>query len=140
MCTCSQGEFKTFIGQHPKLCASGLVTNDYCRLFHLDFTASRQKLSDSFTDFLDCCRWLGKCRMDDYATHFSPTSEQVLRKIRAALERDIAHGVLVAAVLYLRLPHVVHGKSPGLSIGISRFCPHYHRIPMTLTQVHLAHA
>lgn len=140
MCNCSQREFKTFVGHHPNLCASGLVTNDYCRLFKLDFSASRLELSESHSDFLDCCRWLRKCRMDGYATHYSPTSEQVLRKINAGLGRSIAHGVLVAAVLYLELPHVMHGNSPGLSIGISRFCSHYHSIPMTLARIHkLAH-
>jgi hypothetical protein len=140
MFKCSNVEFETFVGNVPNLCASGLVTNDYCRLFKLDFPASRQELADSFSDFHDCCCWLNSCRMDGYATNFSPTSEQVLRKINISLGRSISHGVLVAAVLYLGMPRVMHGNSPGLSIGISRFCPHYHSISMTLKPIHFIRA
>jgi|GEM_PF-1595066 len=140
MFKCSKNEFEKFVGHVPNLCADGLVTNDYCRLFKLDFAESRQELSASYSDFLDCCRWLKKCRMDEYATHFSPASEQVLRKIVTSLGRDITHGVLVAAVLYLDLPHVMHGKSPGLSIGISRFCSHFHSISSTLKPVQYVRA
>ncbi len=138
MFKCSQLEFMTFIGHLPNLCASGLVTKEYCRLFNLDFSASRLQLTDSYADFNVCCRWLKMCRTDEYATHFSPSSEQVLQKINTFLERTISHGSLVAAVLYLDLPHVKHGNSPGLSIGISRFCSHYHSISTTPDQIHFA--
>jgi len=138
MFKCNQNKFEAFVSQVPNLCASGLVTNDYCRLFKLDFEASRLDLLDSFSDFLECCSWLKKCRMDDYATHYSPTSEQVLKKISASFGHPVALGVLVVAVLYLELPRVMHGNSPGLSIGISRFCPHYHRVPSTPQEIHFA--
>ena len=140
MFKCSKHDFLTFVDQVPNLCASGLVTDEYCRLFKLDFADSRSELSGSFADFSACCRWLDKCRMDDYATHYSPTSDQVLRKISTCLGRKISHGALVAAALYLDLPRVMHGNSPGLSIGISRFCPHYHSISITPARVQLARA
>lgn len=132
MITCSQDDFQQFVAHFPNLCSRGLTSSEYCRLFKVDFDASRQELADSYQAFLDCCQWLLKCRMDEYATHFSPTSEQVQSKMIEQLGRDIPHGVLVSAVLFLDLPHVMHGKSPGLSIGISRFCSHYHRHISTL--------
>lgn len=127
MMTCNQKEYQKFVSHFPNLCMHGLTSTEHCRLFKLDFESSRQQLTSSYQDFLDCCRWLSKCRMDDYATHFSPTSDQVLQRINSCLGREVAHGVVVAAVLFLELPHVMHGSSPGLSIGISRFCSHYLR-------------
>ena len=127
MQSCSQEQYRSFVGNFPNLCMHGLTSSEHCRLFKLDFAESRQRLTDSYQDFVDSCQWLDKCRMDDYATHYSPVSEQVRQRLNSSLGREIAHGVLVAAVLYLDLPHVMHGSSPGLSIGISRFCPHYLR-------------
>ncbi len=138
MFTCSQNDFQRFVSAFPNLCANGLTSSEYCQLFKIDFETSRQELTSSYQAFVDCCQWLLKCRMDDYATHFSPTSEQVLAKLVQQFDRDISHGALISAVLFLNLPHVMHGKSPGLSIGISRFCSHYHRHISTLKPLKLA--
>ena len=123
MVVCNKDEFRQFVEKFPNLCASGIVTSDYCRLFKLDFHGSRQQLIDAYKDFIACCDWLSGCRYDDYATHYSPGTDRLLAKIRLSLGRTIPHGALVAAVLYLELPHVMPGNSPGLAVGVSRFCP-----------------
>ncbi len=132
---CSQEEFRSFVAHIPNLCTRGLTTAEYCQLFNIDFEHSRLSLADAYQDFLDCCRWLLDCQLDLYATHFSPRSEKVLGKVSGCLGRQISHGTLVAAVLYLDLPHVLHGNSPGISVGISRFCCHYHRSPISLKPI-----
>lgn len=138
MSICSQNEYQRFVDNFPNLCTLGLATSEHCRLFKLDFKSSRSELTAAYQDFLDCCDWLKKCRMDDYATHYSPTSEQIQRRIENSLTRGVSHGVLVAAVLYLDLPHVKHGNLPGLSIGISRFCSHYLRSKANPVQLKFA--
>jgi len=119
---CSSEEYQHFVGRISNLCVDGMVTSDYCRFFKVDFASSRQLLLDSYTDFSDCCTWLSGCLFDDYATHYSPGSERLLARVNSALGRNIHHGALIAAVLYLDLPHVMPGNSPGLAVGVSRFC------------------
>jgi len=138
MLTCSQEEYRSLVDHYPNLCLHGLTTSEQCRLFKLDFEYSRLQLIGSYQDFSDCCQWLSQCRVDDYATHFSPTSEQVRQRLVSSLGREIAHGIVVAGVLFLQLPHVMHGSSPGLSIGISRFCSHYLRSSAVTKQLRMA--
>jgi hypothetical protein len=138
MLLCSKDEYRDFVDHFPNLCLHGLTSKDHCRLFKLDLAESRRQLARSYVDFVDCCKWLQQCRMDDYATHYSPTSEQVRQRLSNALDREIAHGVIVTAVLFLDLPHVTHGTSPGLSIGISRFCAHYLRSSPQTKQIQVA--
>ncbi len=126
MVLCNREEFQQFVEKFPNLCASGMVTPEYCRLFKVDFPSSRRQLIEAYDDFAACCHWLSGCRYDDYATHFSPGTDRLLTKVSAALGRNILHGSLVAAVLYLELPHMIPGNSPGLSVGVSRFCPRLH--------------
>ncbi len=120
---CSEDDYRTFVRKIPNLCANGMVTPEYCRFFKVDFNTSRQQLLAAFDEFNACCHWLSGCRFDDYATHHSPGTDRLLNKIRNATGRSLSHGALVAAVLYLELPHVMPGNSPGLSVGVSRFCP-----------------
>lgn len=126
MIVCSKEEFRTFVNRFPNLCASGMVSSDYCRFFKINFDDSRQRLLEAYDDFSACCNWLAGCRYDDYATHHSPGTDRLLDKVRAFLGREIPHGALIAAVLYLELPHVMPGNTPGLSVGVSRFCPRLH--------------
>lgn len=123
MVICSRDEFQKFVERISNLCADGMVTPDYCRLFKVDFSESRNRLVAAYEDFVACCNWLSGCRFDDYATHFSPGTERLLAKVNRKLGRQIVHGALIAAVLYLELPHIMPGNSPGLSVGVSRFCP-----------------
>ena len=100
-----------------------MVTAEYCRFFKLGFDNSRSQLLDAYDDFSACCTWLSGCRFDDYATHYSPGSERLLNQANKMLGRTLPHGALIAAVLYLDLPHIMPGNSPGLAVGVSRFCP-----------------
>lgn len=122
MVICSRGEYQQFVEKISNLCADGMVTSEYCRFFKVDFDGSRQRLFDAYDDFAACCSWLSGCRFDDYATHYSPGTDRLLARVNQSLGRTVSHGSLVAAVLYLDLPHVMPGNSPGLSVGVSRFC------------------
>jgi hypothetical protein len=119
---CSREEYQQFVGRITNLCVDGMVSSDYCRLFKINFDASRRQLFDCYDDFLACCTWLSSCDFDEYATHYSPGSDRLLARVNKALGRSVPHGALIAAVLYLELPHVMPGNSPGLAVGVSRFC------------------
>ena len=125
MIICSREEFREFVQRISDLCVEGIVTADYCRFFKVDFDSSRNLLLDSYEDFSDCCTWLSGCRYDEYATHHSPGTDRLLVRVNKALGRSIPHGALIAAVLFLDLPHVTPGNSPGLAVGISRFCARF---------------
>jgi len=123
---CNENEYKQFVDRTPDLCAEGFVSAEYCKMFHIDFDASRAALLDSYRDFVTCCDWLKGCRFDDYATHFSPDSLRIKAKIEASSGRSVSNGCLITAVMFLGLPHVTLGKSPNISIAISRFCTRFH--------------
>ncbi len=122
MFDCSIEEFRKFVLGTANLCGDGMVTSEYCRFFKIDFNSSRSQLLESYADFSACCSWLSGCRFDDYATHYSPGSDRLLSQLNKALGRPVPHGALIAAVLYLELPHVIPGTSPGIAVGVSRFC------------------
>ncbi len=126
MVVCTKDEFQAFVGKVSNLCAGGMVSADYCRYFKLDFAVSRQELLTAYEAFISCCSWLDGCRYDEYATHFSPGTDRLLPRVSAASGCTIPLGALIAAVLYLELPYVIPGNSPGLAVGISRFCPRLH--------------
>ena len=123
MIICNREEYQQFVKRITNLCAAGMVTAEYCRYFKVDFDSSRSQLLDSYEDFSVCCTWLSGCRFDDYATHYSPGTERLLSQASKMQGRPLPHGALIAAVLYLELPHVMPGNSPGLGVGVSRFCP-----------------
>lgn len=126
MVICNREEYRQFVEKFPNLCANGMVTPEYCHLFKIDFMKSRNQLVDAYDDFAASCSWLSGCRFDDYATHFSPGTDRLLNKLNLSIGHAVPHGALVAAVLYLELPHVIPGNSPGISVGVSRFCPRLH--------------
>ncbi|MCF6177866.1 MAG: hypothetical protein L3J63_00555 [Geopsychrobacter sp.] len=123
MLICSKEEFRNFVEHVPNLCVNGLVSSDYCRFFKVDFYSSRNLLLETYEDFIACCNWLSGCRFDDYATHFSPGSDRLLARLNSTFDHPMQHGTLIAAVLFMELPHVIPGNSPGLTVGVSRFCP-----------------
>ena len=127
MFDCSIEEYQGFVRRITNLCVDGMVTSEYCRFFKIDFNSSRSQLLESYDDFSACCNWLSGCRFDDYATHYSHGSDRLLSQLNIALGREVSHGALIAAVLYLDLPHVMPGNSPGIAVGVSRFCSRLQR-------------
>lgn len=123
---CSENEYRQFVEGISGLGTEGFVSAEYCEMFNIDFPASRQILSDSYQEFVTCCDWLNGCRFNDYATHFSPDSLRIKEKVESNSGRSVSNGSLIAAVMFLTLPHVTLGNSPNISIGISRFCTRFH--------------
>lgn len=126
MGNCSESEYRQFVDRIADLCSEGFASDEYCKLFHVDFAASREELLNAYQGFVTCCNWLNGCSFDDYATHFSPDSQRVKAKIEASSGRPILNGSLIAAVMFLDLPHVMLGNSPNISIAVSRFCARFH--------------
>jgi hypothetical protein len=121
---CSDEEFQQFVGKISNLCIEGMVAADYCRFFNVDFDSSRKRLLDSYADFLACCTWLSGCLFESEATHHSPGTDRSLAKASSTLGRSVSHGALITAIPCLDLPYLIPGNSHGLSVEISRFCPH----------------
>lgn len=123
---CNESEYRQFVDRISDLCSEGFVSAEYCKMFHIDFDASREELLDAYQEFVTCCDWLSGCRFDDYATHFSPDSLRIKAKIEASSGRSVSNGSLIVAVMFLDLPHVTLGNSPNISIAVSRFCTRFH--------------
>lgn len=126
MNSCSELEYRRFVEQISGLCCEGFVSEEHCRLFGIDFAASRETLLGAYQEFLICCEWLDGCRFNDYATHFSPDSIKVKAKIEATCGQSINNGSLIAAVMYLELPYVTLTNTPNIFVAISRFCTRFH--------------
>lgn len=123
---CSENEFRQFVENLSGLCVEGFVSDEYCEMFGVDYGSSRERLLDSYREFAVCCEWLSGCRLSDYATHFSPDSLRIVKKIEASSGQTISNGSLIAAVKYLDLPHVSLSNTPNIFVGISRFCKRFH--------------
>lgn len=122
---CSESAYRQLVEEIPDLCADGFVSSEYCAMFNVDFAESRAKLKDAYQEFVTCCDWLSGCRFDDYATNFSPDSLRIKSKIEASSGRSVSNGSLIVAVKFLDLPHTLLGKTPNISIAISRFCSRF---------------
>ena len=120
---CSDEEFQQLVGKISNLCIEGMVSAEYCRFFNVDFDSSRKRLLESYADFSACCAWLSGCLFEGYATHHSPGTDRLLSRVSSSLGRPVSHGALISAVFYLELPYMMPGNSPGLTVGVSRFCP-----------------
>jgi len=122
---CNESEYRQFVNQIPDLCADGFVSSEYCSLFHVDFDESRAKLLEAYREFVTCCDWLSGCRLDDYATNFSPDSLRIKSKIEASSGRSVSNGCLIVAVKFLDIPHTTLGNTPNIAVAISRFCARF---------------
>jgi hypothetical protein len=122
---CSESVYRQLVDSSAGLCAAGFASPEYCRMFDIDFDASREELRGGYRDFVTCCEWLSGCRYNDYATHFSPDSLRAKAKIEASSGRPVSNGSLIVAVRFLDLPHVQLGKTPNIAIAFSRFCSRF---------------
>lgn len=123
---CSENDYRQLIEGISDLCCEGFVSTEYCKMFNINYESSRTQLLNAYQEFVTCCSWLSECRFNDYATHFSPDSMRIKSKIDTNSGRLVSNGSLIAAVMYLDLPHVTLGNSPNIAIAISRFCTRFH--------------
>jgi len=125
----SEQSFFTFLEKHPQLCASGLAGPDLCRRLQLDYERERMLLRDSFREFALCCDWLLDCTPMRRVSCVAPASSELLGRVEKQTGLRISNGALVAAVLYLRLPHHHPGDTPDVRVGISVRSPTLNQIP-----------
>jgi len=126
--TPNEQSFQTFLEKNPQLCASGLAGPDLCRQLQLDYEGERQRLKAAFNDFAICCDWLLDSTPMRRVSCVAPTSSELTSRIEKKLGLPVCHGALVAAVLFLRIPHHQPDGFPDVRVGISVRSP-------TLTEV-----
>lgn len=115
----NEQSFQTFLEKNPQLCASGLAGPDLCRQLQLDYAGERQRLKAAFSDFALCCDWLLDSTPMRRVSCVAPTSSALASRIAKKLGIPVCHGALVAAVLFLRIPHHQPDGSPDVRVGIS---------------------
>lgn len=119
----SEQSFRIFLERNPHLCASGLASPDLCRQLQLDFAGERQRLKSSYDDFALCCDWLLDCTPMRRVSCVAPASSVLRSHIEKKLGLPVCHGALVAAVLFLRIPHHQTEGSVDVRVGISLRSP-----------------
>jgi len=119
----SERAFRTLLDKHPLLCASGLSDPGVCETPGLDFDAERHRLESAYDEFSLCCDWLLECTPLKHVSFVSPVSNALVLRVGEYFGSAVSHGALVAAVLYLRIPHHHLPDSPNLKVGISLRSP-----------------
>jgi len=126
----SEHSFHNFLEKHPQLCAKGLAGPDLCGRLQLDYDQERQLLRGSFREFALCCDWLLDCTPMRRVSCVAPSSSDLLGRVEKQTGLRISNGALVAAVLYLRLPHHHPGDTPDVRVGISVRSPALNEVPV----------
>lgn len=106
--------FHRLLEKHPRLCATGLGEPGAA-----GFDDDRQRLEGSFADFAICCEWLLDCTPMRRVSCVAPWSGELTTIIKGQTGTAISVGALIAAVLYLRLPHFQPDGSTDVRVGIS---------------------
>jgi len=119
----NEQSFLVFLEKNPQLCASGLAGPDLCRRLQLDYEGERQRLKAAFSDFALCCDWLLDSTPMRRVSCVAPASSALTSRIEKKLGTPVCHGALVAAVLFLRIPHHQPEGSPDVRVGISVLSP-----------------
>jgi hypothetical protein len=125
----SEPAFCTFLEKNPHLCASGLASPDLCRRLQLDYASERQRLKNSYGEFSLCFDWLLDCTPMRRVSCVAPAGSDLRKRIELAIGSPLPLGALIAAVLYLRLPHHHPADSPDVRVGISVRSPPLNETP-----------
>jgi len=119
----SEPSFQAFLEKNPQLCASGLAGPDLCQQLRLDYAGERLRLRESFADFTLCCDWLLDCTPMRRVSCVAPSSLELVDHVKRFSGVSVSNGALIAAVLYLRIPHHRPADSLEVRVGISLRSP-----------------
>jgi len=111
--------FKALLEKNPKLCACGIASPELCRSLLLDFEKERQRLRSAYDDFLRCCDWLLESTPMRRVSCVAPTGSSLASYLEKTQGTPVCLGSMVAAVLYLRIPHHHPEGSADVRVGIS---------------------
>lgn len=111
----SESSFRKLLTNHPNLCSAGFGDPQAA-----GFPPERRRLEDAFEEFALCCDWLLDCIPLKHVSFVSPVSSDLLPLIA---DKPVSNGVLIAAVLHMRIPCQPLPDSPNARIGISRRSP-----------------
>lgn len=119
----SERAFEGLLEQYPHLGAHGLADPALCQQLQVDFAGERERLVNSFHEFAFCCDWLLDCTPLKHVSCLAPNSTGLAAIVAKRYGAFVPNGALVAAVLYLRLPHRELDDSPDIRVGISTRSP-----------------
>jgi len=117
--TPNEQSFQAFLEKNPQICACGLAGPELCRQLQLDYEKERQRLKAAFNNFALCCDWLLDSTPMRRVSCVAPTSSTLAEHVAKKLNAPVCHGALVAAVLFLRIPHHQPEGSAEIRVGIS---------------------
>jgi hypothetical protein len=110
----TESAYRRFLEKQPQLAASGLAGSETS-----GFAKERQRLEGSFAEFALCCDWLLDCTPMRRVSCVAPWSGELRSVIERQTGTAIPVGALIAAVLFLRLPHYHPDGSTEVRVGIS---------------------
>jgi hypothetical protein len=106
--------YRLFLEKHPQLCAGGLTGSGTA-----DSAEERRRLEGAFAEFALCCDWLLECTPMRRVSCVAPWAAELRGHIERQTGTAVSLGALIAAVLFLRLPHHQPDGSCDVRVGIS---------------------